>query len=147
MLLTDLSPTVHNSPTRCGLYLTLSLGHVLPHCGASRKLPNLSPTPHLLSAIPRPFGFNSQVWPGAKMSPLHKLHTRKKYKPQAKFKRLSKGLLHPVKQVRSEVSERLVATVFRMNGCGSVGRWNSHPEYESSTFLRNVVRILPYMVK
>jgi len=86
MLLTDLSPTVHNSSPRWGLYLTLSLGHVLPHCGSSRKQRNLSPTPPPLSAIPRPFGFNPQVWPGAKMSPLHKLHTIKKHNPQIKFK-------------------------------------------------------------
>lgn len=149
MLLTDLSPTVHNSPPRWGLYLTLSLGHVLPHCGASRKLRNLSPTLPLLSAIPRPFGFNPQVWPGAKMLPLHKLHTTKKYKPRAKFKRLpnQNGLLHRVKKVYTEVSERIAATVFRVIESGSVGHWNSHPEDESSTFLRNIFRILPYTVK
>jgi hypothetical protein len=146
MLLTDLSPTVHNSPPRWGMYLTLSPGHVLPHCGASRKLCNLSPTPPLLSAIPRPFGFNPQVWPGAKMSPLHKLHTRK-HKPQAKIKQMSNGLVQRVKQVYSQVSEKLAAAVFWVNEYGSVGRCSCHPEDESSTFLRNVVRILPYTVK
>jgi hypothetical protein len=53
---------------------------------------------------------------------MHELHIRKKYKPQAKFKRLSNDLLHRVKQVHSEVSERIAATVFRMIEFGSVGR-------------------------
>ena len=148
MLLTDLSPNVDDSPPRWGSYLTLSLEHVLPHCGASRKLCNLSPTPTLLSAIPRPFSFNFQVWPGAKMSPLRKLHTRKKkYKTQKKFKMLSNGLLLSVKEVYSDVSERLVATLFRVIEFGSVGRWSSHPEEECNTFLRNIFGSLHYAVK
>ena len=144
MLLTDLSPTVHNSPPRCGLCLTLSLGHVLPHCGTSRKLPNLFPTPLLFQLF---HGLSTSI-PRYDLGPKCLPCTSYTLEKNANHKQSSNGcLLHHVKQVHSQVSERLGATVFGMIECGSVGRWNSHPEHESSTFLRNVVRILPYTVK